>query len=320
MHVSNGCSKLSRARALSLFATAIAAGAAFAQSGGEVLPPGLIARGAGTGPWSVVVAEAVSDLRSHTIYRPEALADASLPLVVWGNGGCRDNGLAYSVFLGEIASHGYFVVALGHPRAPLQTNAQAQAPAAQAPSPRNSDQTTAEQMIEAIEWATAQTADPSSRYHGNIDVEHIGVFGHSCGGLQAIKTAADPRITTAIFMNSGVVTAGPAEGPMSIRVTKDELAEFHGPVAYITGGRGDIAHENAVDDVARIEHVPVFFAYDRSGHGGTYFSEKDGGDYARIAADWFDWQLRGDVVAAKMFVGDDCGLCKKRGWTVARRL
>jgi dienelactone hydrolase len=318
MHVPNTRVTVWLARALALLGAAAVATVAFGQSGGEVLPPGLIARGTGTGPWSVVVAEAVADLRTHTIYRPENLSGAPLPLVVCGNGGCRDNGLAYSVFLGEIASHGYFVVALGYPRAPLPADATPAAPAP-APAARGRDPTQAEQMIEAIEWATVQTAAPRSPYHGNIDVEHIGVFGHSCGGLQAIKTAADSRIAAALFMNSGIVTAGPGEGPMGIRVTKDELANFHTPVAYITGGRNDIAHENSVDDVARIQHVPVFFAHDRSGHGGTYFAKKDGGDYARIAADWFDWHLRGDAEAAHTFVGDDCGLCGQRGWTVARQ-
>jgi dienelactone hydrolase len=305
---------------LSLFAAAVAAGAAFAQSGGDVLPPGLIARGNGTGAWSVIVAEAVPDLRTHTIYHPEAMGAGALPLVVWGNGGCYDNGLAYAVFLGEVASHGYFVVSLGFPRAPLPPDAGTRSPAARpAPNERRADATQAEQMIEAIEWATLHAADPSSPYYGHIDVEHIGVFGHSCGGLQAIQTAADPRVTTALFMNSGVVTAGPSAGPMSIRVTKEALGDFHGPVAYVTGGPSDIAHANAVDDVARIQHVPVFFAYDRSGHGGTYFSEQDGGDYAQIAADWFDWHLRGDADAAKTFVGEDCGLCTQRRWTVARQ-
>jgi dienelactone hydrolase len=301
---------------MSLIVAVLAPVAVLAQAGGDVLPPGLIARGNGTGAWPVVVAEAVADLRTHTIYHPETMSNRALPLVIWGNGGCADNGLAYAVFLGEIASHGYFVVALGFPRAP------ASSAAANAPPPANerrNDPTQTKQMIEAIDWATRHTADPDSPYYGHIDVEHIGVFGHSCGGLQAIQAAADPRVTTGLFMNSGIVAGEPTAAPVSIRVTKDALADFRGPVAYITGGPKDAAHANSVDDVARIDHVPVLFAYDRSGHGGTYFSKEDGGDYAEIAADWFDWQLRGDADAAKLFVGEDCGLCKKRRWTVARQ-
>ena len=303
---------------LSVLLAAAVAGNALAQPDGDILPPGILARGEGTGDWPVIVAVAVPDLRTHTLYYPATMGDVALPLVVWGNGGCRDNGLAYGVFLGEIASHGYFVVALGSPRAPAPEAGAAQA-AGVTPPPRGADPTQAEQMREAIGWATRHNANGHSPYYGHIDVDKVGVFGHSCGGLQAIKTAADPRVTTGLFMNSGIITAGPAEGPMGIRVTKDELRNFHTAVAYITGGRSDVAHENSIDDVSRIQHVPVLFAYDRSGHGGTYFSQKDGGDYAEIAVAWFDWQLRGDAEAAAMFLGEECGLCEKRRWTVARQ-
>jgi hypothetical protein len=29
---------------------------------------------------------------------------------------------------------------------------------------------------------------------------------------------------------------------------------------------------------------------------------------------WLEWQLRGDANAAKMFVGNDCGLCRDPAW------
>jgi hypothetical protein len=135
--------------------------------------------------------------------------------------------------------------------------------------------------------------------------------------LQAIKTAADPRVDTLLVLNSGVVAAN-ATTPMGIRVTKEELRALHGPVAYITGGPTDIAHANTLDDVGRIDHVPLFFGYNQVGHGGTYF-EPNGGDYAAAVVDWLDWRLKGDERAARTFVGEQCGLCTKSGWTVEKR-
>ncbi len=55
-------------------------------------------------------------LPDHTIYRPEnlsALNGARLPIVVWGNGACVNVGNAFSNFLTDISSYGYFVIALG---------------------------------------------------------------------------------------------------------------------------------------------------------------------------------------------------------------
>ena len=81
-------------------------------------PPGVagvLGEASGTGPWPAV-AELVDALPTHTIYRPAKLPKAALPLFVWGNGACRDNGLAHGAFLRQIASQGYFVVSVGRPR------------------------------------------------------------------------------------------------------------------------------------------------------------------------------------------------------------
>ena len=56
-------------------------------------------------------------LQTHTVYRPTNLiafpAKDTLPIVVWGNGACRMDGLMFERFLTKIASHGFLVVAVG---------------------------------------------------------------------------------------------------------------------------------------------------------------------------------------------------------------
>lgn len=235
-----------------------------------------------------------------------------MPLLLWGNGGCSANGLAHAAFLREIASHGYIVVALGAPRTTRPTP-----PAAGATPPAGPrvDPTTAAQMIEALEWATAINNTAGDQLRGRMDLERVAVAGHSCGGLQALKVSEDPRIDTSMIFNSGVYnTPG---GPSGVAIDKNALAALHGPVAYITGGAEDIAHANTVDDVSRIKHVPVFFGWKPVGHGGT-FSQPNGGAWAEVAVHWLDWQLKGDAGAASWFRGADCQLCKADDWTVER--
>jgi hypothetical protein len=84
------------------------------------------------------------------------------------------------------------------------------------------------------------------------------------------------------------------------------------------GGERDIAYNNGMDDFRRINQVPVFAGNLNVGHGGTY-ARKHGGDFAIVATAWFQWQLKGDRQAAKMFKGEPCGVAKMEGWKVEKK-
>jgi len=260
----------------------------------------------GTGPFPAT-AESRAELPGHTIYRPVDWPREALPLYVWGNGGCSNNGLGHAAYLREIASRGYVVVSLGVPGAR----------AAPADADATTDPTQAEQMIEAIDWAARETTRAGSDFNGRIDVTRIAVGGHSCGGLQALAVSHDPRIDTTLVLNSGIYV-DPGSGRSRVRVDKSQLTRLHGPVLYLTGGPMDIAHNNTIDDVERIDRVPVFFGWIPVGHGGT-FSQPNGGDWARVSARWLDWQLKADADASWDFSGTDCRLCTDERWTVERK-
>ncbi|HXS31238.1 MAG TPA: hypothetical protein VN755_10425, partial [Steroidobacteraceae bacterium] len=177
--------------------------------------------------------------------------------------------------------------------------------------------TTAAQLTEAIDWALKENARSGSPYYGKVDPKQIAVSGFSCGGLQAITAAKDPRVSAVVFQNTGIFVDGPS--PISgMDVSKDALRAIHTPVLYILGGTTDIAYKNGMDDFKRIEHVPVAAANIQTGHGGTYF-QPNGGAAASVAVSWLQWQLRGDKAAQARFVGKDCGLCKDPQWTLEKK-
>ncbi|MCL6249698.1 hypothetical protein M3P36_01360 [Altererythrobacter sp. KTW20L] len=274
----------------------------------------------GDGPYPATVEEDPS-LPGHVIYRPADLTPfggGKLPVVVWGNGGCADDGTAHRFHLAQIASYGYLVVAAGHWRSgPGATHG----PAPQrAPEPGGGlppPATTAADVIAGLDWAIAQGRDPESRFHGRVDARRAAVAGHSCGGLQAIEVAADPRIDTVLIHNSGIYNDqnSPIRG---YSVSKDMLRNFHQPVIYILGGPGDVAYPNGTDDFARVSNVPIVLADLPVGHGGTY-SQPMGGAVAHVAVDWLEWQLRGDEVAGRTFLGDNCRLCAGTDWTIEHK-
>jgi hypothetical protein len=141
----------------------------------------------------------------------------------------------------------------------------------------------------------------------------------SCGGLQAIGVAADPRVTTVMVWNSGTFPEGTDGLAGTGNATKASLAELHTPVAYISGDESDIAFENANADFEAISHVPVFRAWLKGvPHAGTYRQPR-GGAFTDVAVAWLDWQLKGETDAGRMFRGEDCGLCRDRGWVVRKK-
>ncbi len=307
-------------------------------------------RPTGSGPYPAII-EGDPGVPGHTIYRPENLSPFSqsnpLPVVAWGNGGCANSNTFYAPFLAEIASHGFLVVAIG-PYTP-----------GGAPSRDGTGggmgmgmATKSVQLLEALDWATAENRRPDSKYYQKLNPSKFAVFGHSCGGLQALEVSTDPRVTTTLVMNSGVVTPGvmpkiempPAAAPKAgvpggeapregvpagtaakpkvmggaMAIGKDILQKLHAPVIYINGGEKDIAYANGMDDFARIDKVPVAIANIDVGHGGTY-NQPNGGEFGKVAVAWLKWTLKKDETAGKMFTGPSCGLCQDANWKFAKK-
>jgi hypothetical protein len=274
----------------------------------------------GTGPYPAVK-QVDPMIPGHVVYRPDnlqALGKQKLGVVVWGNGGCRSDGARQRLHLLELASHGYLVLAPGSIESGPGTAAQAPAPMdRRVGPPLETIKTTPAQVAAGIDMALSENARSGSPYFGRIDPQQIAVSGTSCGGLQALIVAGDPRIKAVVVHNSGVFKDGsnPIKG---LTVDKSLLLKLHTPVLYILGGPSDVAFPNGSDDVEKIEHVPVVLASLDVGHGGT-FREPNGGAVAPVAVDWLAWQLRGDKIAAKRFTGAPCGLCQEPGWTVRRK-
>jgi len=272
----------------------------------------------GTGRFPAMKEE-IASLPRHVVYRPTDLAGlgrTKLGVVAWGNGGCSDDGASSRFHLLEIASHGYLVIASGRilsgPGAPPREPRPA-APQGQLPPPR----TQISDLTDAVDWALAENTRAGSPYFGRIDPAQIAYSGWSCGGVQALQVAKDPRVKTLVIHNSGVLNSGPTN-MTGTSVGKEVLQTLHTPVIYIEGGPTDIAYENGMDDFKRISHVPVAIANLPVGHGGT-FNEPNGGAAASVAVSWLNWQLRGDAQSAKRFVGEDCGLCKDAQWSLQRK-
>lgn len=263
----------------------------------------------GTGPYSAIMTT-YGSLVTHTVFHPKDLSvfDSAhkLPIIAWGNGACANSPWEHVNYLSEIASHGFLVIASGT--------------MPQTDDDKGNGRSVSTQLIDAIDWAIAQNRDPKSPYYGKIDETKISVSGMSCGGLQALEVASDPRVTTVVICNSGIFVT-PINGQNNIpsmpTLTKEDLKQIHSPTLYMLGGETDIAYANGMDDYARINHVPIVMANMDVGHGGTY-GEPHGGEFAKVATAWFKWQLKDDTDAGKLFTREP-GLAANKLWRVEKK-
>lgn len=283
----------------------------------------------GTGPYPATAAT-VKTMPQNTLFLPKEMSGKKLPVVLWGNGGCKKNALAYGEFLRDIASYGYLVIAAGEPieevpsvveQARAKLSGEQRTDNHQVGGP---DKTSAGQLLQGLDWVTKVSQQAGHALNGQVDIDKIAVMGHSCGGLQAIEVATDPRVDTVVIFNSGVInepitvkSTGLPKFVQStaLKVGYDMLEKVTVPLAYINGGPADIAYFNALEDFNKIDKNPVVFAENGVGHGGT-FRYPNGGAYSNVARYWLDWQLKGSEEARGWFSGKECRLCKDFDWQV----
>lgn len=172
-------------------------------------------------------------------------------------------------FLNELASNGYVIIAIG-----LLDQIEERGES-------SCQKTDPDQLITGLDWIIAENKTTESIYFGKVDTSKVASMGMSCGGLRAIQTSPDPRITTTVVCNSGVL---PVPSPMAGMppLSKDVLKVFHGPVLYLMGGPSDIAYNNAMDDFSRVNQVPIVMTNLDVGHGGTYARPHGGANWQRV--------------------------------------
>jgi dienelactone hydrolase len=255
------------------------------------------------GPYEVIAADAFESPR-YILYRPAAL-DAfperdSLPVVIWGNGGCAIDGTRYGEFLSTIASHGFLVI----------TTVAIEGEGQRSQSP--------EDLRSALDWAEAENRRSGSPLRGKIDTGHMAVMGQSCGGFLSVAVGADPRVGTIGVFNSGLQPPGDDNTAARFGTT-DALADLHGPVLFINGHEVDFMMEASRDNFDRINHQPTFYgARENAGHTATVF-HPGGGEYANVASNWLRFVFKEDTKAGEMFVGSACSLCTNPNWETASK-
>jgi hypothetical protein len=251
----------------------------------------------GTGPHKVTVeTNSGPGINQGTIFRPTDLGGTEkYPILVWGEGGCSQDGLSNSAAMAEIASHGYFVIADGTPNGSgNRTQDRSMLMAMAAP------------LIGYIDWAIAENDKPCSAYYQSLATTKISANGFSCGGLMSQAMVLDPRVVTWGVNSSGM--KGADQSYYNLVKT---------PVLFVLGGSGDVAYDGGEEGYTAISQlgVPVLLFSKALGHGGDLFSSH-GGDFTKIDLAWLNWWLKDDETATGkgLLVGASCPYCSDSAW------
>jgi hypothetical protein len=251
-----------------------------------------------------IVREGARTLPDHTILRPANLPAVrfKLPIVVWGNGGCRDSNQEYHYFLAHFAAYGYFIIADGPPQHLYHPG---ELTGLLHPPPQK--------LIAAINWAIRQDADARSPYYRRLDPHRIAVMGQSCGGWETMDASADPRVDTSVVWDSGFSPYSPAD-----------VTNLHAPVLYAYGGVTDYLNWNAISSYEATAVPAVLADNTGAGHTGMWDNPSPPAkppapyqnDPLTVGAEWLDFTLYGSTAAREFFLGSSCGLCRRPGWSV----
>jgi dienelactone hydrolase len=236
------------------------------------------------------------NLATHTLYWPASWPKGPLPIIAWGNGyECSNTSLPYAAFLSEIASHGYFVVAVGNDDIDYPQPAGLEILADGRPV-----HTQASALTRAVDWAIAENARAGSPYQGKLDTGRIAYMGHACGGQQAMAASSDPRTTTTVILN-----AAASFRPDPSEARRASIAQFEGG----RDERGVIEAGDANFARAQAAGWPMYKAtLEGMGRDGAFHDPDRRWTRAVIA--WLDWQLKGDSHAAALLSGD-----RRPGWS-----
>lgn len=220
-------------------------------------------------------------------------ANLSMPVVIWGNGQCYGDGLAYGGFLSQVASYGIVVISNGWFKQSSSRNQY------QVDITKNLSYYT-----NAITWIQKQAGAAGTKYE-RVNGTALGAAGHSCGGYQTIGMRSDARVKMLAPFGYFTEQAGWA-------------SEIKVPVGAFVGAN------DPGPALSQLRSGWSRLPSSTPGWWGTYpgynhdnaFDIANGGVWADSFAKWILFSLAGDRTAATYFTGS--GATNDR-WTVQKQ-
>ena len=149
-----------------------------------------------------------------------------------------------------------------------------------------------------LDFLLKTNEDENSIFCGKLDLENIGIVGHSQGGVGVYNTINDTE-HSALYKCAVSLSPTEVETAAAIGIPYDP-AKTTIPVFMLCGTNNDvISPEKKADSYEKVTSSKVMAVRKGAAHGEMLYSA-DG-----YVTAWFMWLLQGDENAAKAFSGSD---------------
>ncbi|GAB6110094.1 poly(ethylene terephthalate) hydrolase family protein [Fusibacter bizertensis] len=210
-----------------------------------------------------------------------------ISVIVWGNGS-HSKPDDYEGLMKHLAGYGFFVI-----------------------DSYNEVTGTGEPIIKTIDFLNDTKANFDSIF-AHLDLNHIGVIGHSQGSTGVINAHTNfgegNRIVT------GISVALPALKWCDPEDVYD-TALIQVPWMILTGSQDSRISPEA-DGISALEKIPdsVDAWFMNAASQGHLAINKNGGKFRGVITAWFAYQLLGDVNASQLFTEDSPEIVENPGW------
>lgn len=149
-----------------------------------------------------------------------------------------------------------------------------------------------------LDWILKANEDENSIFYQKLDLNNIGVTGHSQGGVGVYNTI---NATEHKDLYKCAVSLSPTEEETAAAIKIPyNPAQTAIPIFMLCGTNNDvISAENMTKSYEKVTSQKVMAVRKNAAHGEMLYTA-DG-----YVTAWFMWQLQGDEEAAKAFIGEN---------------
>ena len=148
-----------------------------------------------------------------------------------------------------------------------------------------------------LSWLLAENESSDSLFYGKVDLEHIGITGHSQGGVGVFNAITKNEHRE---MYQCAVSLSPPEKKIAemLRIPYDS-SQTRIPLLLLAGTENDVITQKGMREIYdELSVNRVMARRAGTGHGEMLYSA-DG-----YVTAWFMWLLKNDSQAKKAFIGD----------------